>query len=49
MQHTILAVAQQPADGFAGWAADLVDTMAGPGAGRPRSVSRPPPWTGFRP
>ncbi|MEV7189240.1 DedA family protein [Kitasatospora sp. NPDC093102] len=33
MQHTVLAIAQQPADGFAGWAADLVDTLGGPGAG----------------
>ncbi|GAB7188096.1 hypothetical protein ATKI12_7927 [Kitasatospora sp. Ki12] len=33
MPHTVLAVAQQPADGFAGWAADLVDTLGGPGAG----------------
>ncbi|MEU1282698.1 DedA family protein [Kitasatospora sp. NPDC005856] len=33
MQHTVLAVAQQPSGGFAGWAADLVDTMGGPGAG----------------
>lgn len=32
MPHTVLAIAQQPADGFAGWAADLVDTMGGPGA-----------------
>ncbi|MFH8729886.1 DedA family protein [Streptomyces termitum] len=30
---THLALAQQPADGFAGWAAGLVDTMGGPGAG----------------
>ncbi|MCD2463968.1 MULTISPECIES: DedA family protein [unclassified Streptomyces] len=30
---TTTAVAQQPADGVAGWAADLVDTMGGPGAG----------------
>ncbi|GHF35188.1 hypothetical protein GCM10018790_11150 [Kitasatospora xanthocidica] len=33
MPHIVLAVAQQPADGFAGWAADLVDTLGGPGAG----------------
>ncbi|MEV7617730.1 DedA family protein [Streptomyces sp. NPDC089799] len=33
--HPLLlaALPQQPADGFAGWAADLVDTMGGPGAG----------------
>ncbi|MDX2564325.1 DedA family protein [Streptomyces sp. TX20-6-3] len=30
---TTLAIAQQPADGVAGWAAGLVDTMGGPGAG----------------
>ncbi|MFD9245978.1 DedA family protein [Streptomyces sp. NPDC059556] len=30
---TTTAVAQQPADGVAGWAAGLVDTMGGPGAG----------------
>ncbi|MFD3995271.1 DedA family protein [Streptomyces sp. NPDC058583] len=30
---TTLAIAQQPADGIAGWAAGLVDTMGGPGAG----------------
>ncbi|MFF3841668.1 DedA family protein [Streptomyces sp. NPDC001930] len=30
---TSLAIAQQPADGVAGWAAGLVDTMGGPGAG----------------
>ncbi|MGW5971804.1 DedA family protein [Streptomyces sp. NPDC055186] len=28
-----LALPQEPADGVAGWAADLVDTMGGPGAG----------------
>ncbi|MER7513408.1 DedA family protein [Streptomyces lavendulae] len=28
-----LALSRQPADGFAGWAAGLVDTMGGPGAG----------------
>ncbi|MFI2606586.1 DedA family protein [Kitasatospora sp. NPDC018619] len=33
MPPTLLAIAQQPADGFAGWAAHLVDTMGGPGAG----------------
>ncbi|MCX5229142.1 DedA family protein [Streptomyces sp. NPDC006553] len=30
---TTTAIAQQPADGVAGWAAGLVDTMGGPGAG----------------
>ncbi|BAU81421.1 alkaline phosphatase [Streptomyces laurentii] len=30
---TTLALAQEPAAGFAGWAAGLVDTMGGPGAG----------------
>ncbi|MFD3571911.1 DedA family protein [Streptomyces sp. NPDC058667] len=30
---TPLAQAQQPAGGIAGWVADLVDTMGGPGAG----------------
>ncbi|MEU8540333.1 DedA family protein [Streptomyces sp. NPDC048717] len=30
---TTLALAQEPAGGFAGWAAGLVDTMGGPGAG----------------
>ncbi|MET7755003.1 DedA family protein [Streptomyces sp. NPDC005389] len=30
---TTLAIAQQPAGGVAGWAAGLVDTMGGPGAG----------------
>ncbi|MGP3953440.1 DedA family protein [Streptomyces sp. 7N604] len=29
----ILALPQEPADGIAGWAADLVDAMGGPGAG----------------
>lgn len=33
MNLTPLALAQQPADGVAGWAAGLVDTMGGPGAG----------------
>ncbi|MFJ6015333.1 DedA family protein [Streptomyces sp. NPDC092952] len=33
MHLTILALAQQPTDGFAGWAAGLVDTLGGPGAG----------------
>jgi membrane protein DedA with SNARE-associated domain len=28
-----LALPQEPADGIAGWAADLVDTLGGPGAG----------------
>ncbi|MEU0382993.1 DedA family protein [Streptomyces chartreusis] len=28
-----MALPQEPADGIAGWAADLVDTMGGPGAG----------------
>ncbi|KIF02145.1 membrane protein DedA family protein, partial [Streptomyces sp. RSD-27] len=28
-----LALSRQPADGFAGWAAGLVDTLGGPGAG----------------
>ncbi|MFI9341165.1 DedA family protein [Streptomyces sp. NPDC052773] len=28
-----LALPQEPADGVAGWAADLVDTLGGPGAG----------------
>ncbi|KQV97655.1 DedA family protein [Streptomyces sp. Root369] len=28
-----LALPQEPADGIAGWAADLVDAMGGPGAG----------------
>ncbi|QIJ65438.1 DedA family protein [Streptomyces sp. JB150] len=33
MHQNTLAAPQQPADGIAGWAADLVDTMGGPGAG----------------
>jgi membrane protein DedA with SNARE-associated domain len=33
MRLTSLALPQEPADGIAGWAADLVDTMGGPGAG----------------
>ncbi|MFH8579706.1 DedA family protein [Streptomyces zaomyceticus] len=33
MNLTTMALAQQPADGVAGWAADLVDTLGGPGAG----------------
>ncbi|MFJ6619991.1 DedA family protein [Kitasatospora sp. NPDC091335] len=33
MHLTLLALPQEPADGIAGWAADLVDTMGGPGAG----------------
>ncbi|MFD7069758.1 DedA family protein [Streptomyces sp. NPDC059913] len=33
MHLTTLALAQQPTDGFAGWAAGLVDTLGGPGAG----------------
>jgi membrane protein DedA with SNARE-associated domain len=33
MHLTSLALPQEPADGMAGWAADLVDTMGGPGAG----------------
>ncbi|QES08788.1 DedA family protein [Streptomyces venezuelae] len=33
MNLTTMALAQQPADGIAGWAAGLVDTMGGPGAG----------------
>ncbi|MGW0647056.1 DedA family protein [Streptomyces sp. S063] len=33
MNHTVLAIAEQPAGGVAGWAADLVDTLGGPGAG----------------
>ncbi|MFG2127247.1 DedA family protein [Streptomyces sp. NPDC048751] len=33
MHLTSLALPQEPADGIAGWAADLVDTMGGPGAG----------------
>ncbi|MEV0785989.1 DedA family protein [Streptomyces sp. NPDC050423] len=33
MDLITLALAQEPADGIAGWAADLVDKMGGPGAG----------------
>ncbi|MGP3990523.1 DedA family protein [Streptomyces sp. 3N207] len=33
MHLTSLALPQEPAGGIAGWAADLVDTMGGPGAG----------------
>ncbi|MFG3142363.1 DedA family protein [Streptomyces sp. NPDC048211] len=33
MDRVTLALPQEPADGIAGWAADLVDTMGGPGAG----------------
>ncbi|MET9759477.1 DedA family protein [Streptomyces sp. NPDC006372] len=33
MYFTSLALPHEPADGIAGWAADLVDTMGGPGAG----------------
>ncbi|GAA4936979.1 DedA family protein [Streptomyces coeruleoprunus] len=33
MHLTSLAVPQEPADGIARWAADLVETMGGPGAG----------------
>jgi len=33
MHLTSSALPQEPADGIAGWAADLVDTMGGPGAG----------------
>lgn len=33
MHLTSMALPQEPADGIAGWAADLVDTMGGPGAG----------------
>ncbi|WP_326695530.1 DedA family protein [Streptomyces sp. NBC_01267] len=33
MDLITLALPQEPADGIAGWAADLVDTMGGPGAG----------------
>ncbi|GAA2602786.1 MULTISPECIES: DedA family protein [Streptomyces] len=33
MHLTSLALPQEPADGIAGWAADLVETMGGPGAG----------------
>ncbi|MFF8982194.1 DedA family protein [Streptomyces globisporus] len=33
MHHMTSALPQEPADGIAGWAADLVDTLGGPGAG----------------
>ncbi|MGI5348023.1 DedA family protein [Streptomyces sp. CA-250714] len=33
MHPSSLALPQEPAGGIAGWAADLVDTMGGPGAG----------------
>ncbi len=33
MDFMTLALPQEPAGGIAGWAADLVDTMGGPGAG----------------
>ncbi|MFF2962561.1 DedA family protein [Streptomyces sp. NPDC057963] len=33
MDFVILGLPQEPAGGVAGWAADLVDTMGGPGAG----------------
>ncbi|KUN61411.1 hypothetical protein AQJ46_36800 [Streptomyces canus] len=33
MDLMTLALPQEPADGIAGWAADLVDAMGGPGAG----------------
>ncbi|MEV7796374.1 DedA family protein [Streptomyces sp. NPDC087512] len=33
MEHITLALPQEPADGIAGWAADLVDAMGAPGAG----------------
>ncbi|MGW0759345.1 DedA family protein [Streptomyces sp. NPDC002814] len=33
MQLTSLALTDQPAGGVAGWAADLVETLGGPGAG----------------
>ncbi|MFE7153384.1 DedA family protein [Streptomyces sp. NPDC057636] len=33
MDLSPLALPQEPADGIAGWAADLVDAMGGPGAG----------------
>ncbi|MEU9559926.1 DedA family protein [Streptomyces fumanus] len=33
MHRTFFALSQEPADGIAGWAADLVETMGGPGAG----------------
>ncbi len=33
MHHMTPALPQEPADGVAGWAADLVDALGGPGAG----------------
>ncbi len=33
MDHITFALPQEPADGIAGWAADLVDAMGAPGAG----------------
>ncbi|MFM9368510.1 DedA family protein [Streptomyces sp. Da 82-17] len=33
MDHSTLALPQEPADGIAGWAADLVDVMGASGAG----------------
>ncbi|MFE6041992.1 DedA family protein [Streptomyces sp. NPDC056452] len=33
MDHAPLALPQEPADGIAGWAADLVDALGAPGAG----------------
>ncbi|MGW1226454.1 DedA family protein [Streptomyces sp. NPDC001478] len=33
MEHLVLALPQEPAGGVAGWAAGLVDTLGGPGAG----------------
>ncbi len=33
MHHMTVALPQEPADGIAGWAADLVDALGGPGAG----------------
>ncbi|MEV0744121.1 DedA family protein [Streptomyces sp. NPDC050273] len=33
MDSVLLALPHEPADGVAGWAADLVDTLGGPGAG----------------
>ncbi|MGW0940586.1 DedA family protein [Streptomyces sp. NPDC002666] len=33
MDSVLLALPQEPAGGVAGWAADLVDTLGGPGAG----------------
>ncbi|MFD7866945.1 DedA family protein [Streptomyces sp. NPDC057682] len=33
MDHLVLALPQEPTDGVAGWAAGLVDTLGGPGAG----------------